>query len=115
MAIEKFEDIKGWQKGQDLAVGIYDTFGKLRDFSFKDQVCRATISISNNIAEGFDRQSNKEFIRFLFFALGSCSEVKSMLYLGVRLKYCTTEEQKQLLDQANEIAKIIHGLIRSMS
>ena len=115
MAIEKFEDIKGWQKGQDLAVGIYAVFGQQRDFSFKDQICRATISISNNIAEGFDRQSNKEFIRFLYYALGSCSEVKSMLYLGVRLKYCDAEVQGNLLEQANEIAKIIHGLIRSMS
>ena len=115
MAIEKFEDIKGWQKGQDLAVEIYGAFGKLRDFSFKDQICRATISISNNIAEGFDRQSNKEFIRFLYIALGSCSEVKSMLYLGLRLKYCNAAEQGRLLNQANEIAKIIHGLIRSMN
>lgn len=83
-------------------------------FSFKDQVCRASISISSNIAEGFDRQSNKEFVRFLYIALGSCSETKSLTYLAHRLKYCDEDGKKSLLDQANEISRIIHGLINSM-
>ena len=114
MAIEKFEDIIGWQKAQDYAVEIYAVFGYLKDFSFKDQICRASISISSNIAEGFDRQSNKEFVRFLYIALGSCSETKSLIYLGHRLKYCSEEVKTSLLDQANEIGRIIHGLINSM-
>ena len=114
MAIEKFEDIIGWQKAQDYAVEIYSVFAHLKDFSFKDQVCRASISISSNIAEGFDRQSNKEFVRFLYIALGSCSETKSLTYLAKRLKYCNEEVQISLLSQANEICRIIHGLINSM-
>ncbi len=114
MAIAKFEDIIGWQKAQDYAVNIYGAFGHLKDFSFKDQVCRASISISSNIAEGFDRQSNKEFVRFLYIALGSCSETKSLTYLAHRLKYCDEEGKKSLLDQSNEISRIIHGLINSM-
>ena len=114
MAIEKFEDIIGWQKAQDYAVDIYAAFGHLKDFSFKDQVCRASISVSSNIAEGFDRQSNKEFVRFLYIALGSCSETKSLIYLALRLKHCDEATQGSLLNKANEICRIIHGLINSM-
>ncbi len=86
MAIKRFEDVIGWQKSQDYAVNIYGVFSVSKDFGFKDQICRAVISISNNIAEGFDRSSNADFSRFLYFALASCSEVKSMLYLAEKLK-----------------------------
>lgn len=86
MAIQKFEDIIAWQKAQDLAIEIYYEFSNLRDYGFKDQICRAVVSISNNIAEGFDRSSDADFSRFLYISIGSCSEVKSMLYLAVRFK-----------------------------
>ncbi len=76
MAIQKFKDIIAWQKAQDLPTEIYLIFGLSKDFGFKDQVTRAAISISNNIAEGFDRSSDADFSRFLYFALGSCSEVR---------------------------------------
>lgn len=114
MAIQKFEDIIAWQKAQEFAVEIYTVFKDLRDFSFRDQVCRAVVSISNNIAEGFDRSSNADFSRFLYIAIGSCSEVKSMLYLAVRLKYISNEQNKQLLEKGNDISKIIRGLIKSI-
>ncbi|NNC46603.1 MAG: four helix bundle protein, partial [Winogradskyella sp.] len=80
MAVQKFEDLLVWQKSQDLAVLIYSAFKDNNDFSFRDQIKRATVSISNNIAEGFDRNSNADFSRFLYFALASNSEVRSMLY-----------------------------------
>jgi len=65
MAIQRFEDIIAWQKAQDLAVEIYNVFQSSRDFGFRDQICRAVVSISNNIAEGFDRSSDADFKRFL--------------------------------------------------
>ncbi|MEO6189139.1 MAG: four helix bundle protein [Saprospiraceae bacterium] len=114
MKVQKFEDLIAWQKAQDLAVHIYFKFTKLKDYGFRDQICRATISISNNIAEGFDRNSNADFPRFLFIAMSSCSEVKSMLYLAHRLNYIITDDQKMLLNNANEISKIIRGLINSL-
>ena len=114
MAIEKFEDIKAWQKAQDLAVEIYSIFGTFKDFGFKDQICRAVISISNNIAEGFNRSSNADFMRFLYISLASCSEVKSMLYLAERLKYLNLEKRNQLIKSATEVSKIITGLIKSL-
>jgi four helix bundle protein len=114
MKIQKFEDIIAWQKAQDLTIEIYRLFEKSSDFGFKNQIQRASVSISNNIAEGFDRMSDKEFVRFLYISLGSCSEVKSMLYLSNRLNYTDNEQTEQLVNQANEIGKIIRGLIKSI-
>jgi four helix bundle protein len=114
MAIQKFEDIIAWQKGQDFAVEIYSAFRDLRDFGFKDQICRAVVSISNNIAEGFDRSSDADFSRFLYISIGSGSEVRSMLYLAVRLNYISEEQKTKLLNEADEIAKITRGLIKSI-
>lgn len=114
MKIQKFEDIIAWQKAQDLAVDIYSIFRENKDFSFKDQICRASISISNNIAEGFDRSSDADFCRFLYISLASCSEVKSMLYLAERLKYLDSTQKEKLLLQSIEISKILNGLIKSL-
>lgn len=114
MRIQKFEDIIAWQKAQNFAVDIYNTFSGSKDFGFKDQVQRASVSISNNIAEGFDRLSDKEFVRFLYIALASCSEVKSMLYLSQKLGYMHPVQTEDLIEKSNEISKIIRGLIKSL-
>ncbi|MCB0479618.1 MAG: four helix bundle protein [Crocinitomicaceae bacterium] len=114
MTITKFEDLVAWQKGQDLSVEVYKVFRNSKDFSFKDQICRASVSISNNIAEGFDRFNPKEFRRFLFIAIASCAEVKSMLYLALRLEYISKDLNEKLILICTEISKIIRGLINSI-
>ncbi|MBK7692555.1 MAG: four helix bundle protein [Bacteroidetes bacterium] len=115
MAIQKFEDVIAWQKAQDLAIIIYTIFRPSKDFGFKDQICRSVVSISNNIAEGFDRSSNADFSRFLFIALASCSETKSMLYLAEKLGYISSTEMPQLIEMTEEVSKIIRGLIKSLT
>ena len=112
MAFKKFEEIIAWQKAQDLAVNIYEIFIINEDRAFKNQICRAVISISNNIAEGFDRSSKADFIRFLYISISSCSEVKSMLYLANRLNYISEIEKNDLLNKADEVSKIIRGLMK---
>jgi four helix bundle protein len=87
MKIEKFEDILAWQKARILTLKIYFLFKDLKDFAFRDQIFRASVSIMNNVAEGFERKSDKEFIHFLYIAKGSCGEVRSMLYLAIGLNY----------------------------
>ena len=84
-------------------------------FFFKDQICRAAISISNNIAEGFERNANPDFLRFLYKALGSCSEVKSMVYISIRLNDISKEQLDKFISQLNEISKIMNGLIKSLT
>ena len=114
MGIQRFEDIIAWQKAQNFAVDIYAVFGDLKDFGFKDQICRAVVSVSNNIAEGFDRSSVADFSRFVYIALGSCSETKSMLYLAQKLNYISEVQKSELLDKAEEISKILRGLLKSL-
>ena len=114
MAIQKFEDIIVWQKAQNFSIAIYNEFKNNKDYSFNDQIKRASVSISNNIAEGFDRSSNPDFKRFLYFSLASNSEVRSMLYLAVRLNFISEVSAKKLIDNSNEIARMIFGLIKSL-
>lgn len=114
MKIAQFEDIIAWQKAQDITIEVYHVFSTLKDFGFKDQICRASVSISNNIAEGFNRSSNADFGRFLYMSLGSCSEVKSMLYLAKRLGYIKEENFTQLMGSITETSRIITGLIKSL-
>ncbi|MFN8261292.1 MAG: four helix bundle protein [Chitinophagales bacterium] len=114
MAIQRFEDIIAWQKSQDYVMVIYKLFEDSRGFSFRNQICDAVVSISNNIAEGFDRSSNAEFKRFLYYPIGSCSEVKSMFCLAQRLDCITAEDLTANLEYGNEISKIIRGLIKSI-
>ncbi|MEM9829694.1 MAG: four helix bundle protein [Bacteroidota bacterium] len=71
--IEKFEDLEVWQKSTSLAVTLYQQLKDCKDFGMKDQMQRAAVSIASNIAEGFDRQTQKEFIQYLYIARGSCA------------------------------------------
>lgn len=114
MAVKKFEDLIVWKKAQDFSVAIYNNYSNLKDYSFKDQITRASVSISNNIAEGFDRRTNPDFIRFLYISISSNSEVRSMLYLSERLEYLNSDKVKKLIDDSNEISRMLYGLIQSM-
>lgn len=114
MRIEKFEDIVTWKKSKDLAVEIYKLFNTCKDFSFRDQIQRASVSISNNIAEGFDRKGNKEFMHFLYISKGSCSEVRSMLYIALELKYIKDKDGRDLIIKTEEISKMLSGFIKTL-
>lgn len=112
MTIDKFEDIIAWQKAQDSTVQIYSCFGTMKDWDFRNQICRAAVSISNNIAEGYSRKYTSEFKRFLQISTSSCSEVGSMLYLAQRLGYLNKKNTSVLLEQSEEISRIIRGFIK---
>jgi four helix bundle protein len=114
MGINKFEDIIAWQKGGELSLAIYKQFKESRDFGLKNQIERASVSIMNNVAEGFERQSNKEFIYFLYIAKGSCGEVRSMLYLARRLDYINDKQFNYFYELSIEISKLLSGLIKSL-
>jgi four helix bundle protein len=114
MKIEKFEDIIAWQKAKVLTLQIYSIFKSSKDYSFRDQIQKASVSIMNNISEGFERRSNKEFIHFLYMAKGSCGEVRSMLSLGKDLKCITDEDYARLKGIALEISKMLSGFIKTL-
>ena len=115
MRVTRFEDLLVWQKSIEISLTIYKLFAVNLDWGFKNQIQRASVSIANNIAEGFDRSSDKEFKRFLFMALGSASEVRSMNYLAFNLNYITTEEYNECNNQIIEISTMLNGLSRSLN
>lgn len=115
MNIDKFEDIHSWQKAKILTLGVYSSFRNCRDYGFRDQIQRACVSIMNNIAEGFERKSDKEFSRFLFIAKGSCGEVRSMIYLAFELGYLSKEDSRKYYDLSTDISKLISGLIKTLA
>jgi hypothetical protein len=114
MKVCKFEELIVWQKSIEIAVQLYKHFDKHPDFGFTNQLKRASISISNNIAEGFERNSNKDFNRFLYIAKGSASEVKSMVILGNRLGYFSNQEMKSYYMQIDEIGRMLYRLSISL-
>lgn len=115
MKFKRFEEILAWQKAKLLTVQIYKNSTQLSDYGFKNQIQRACVSIMNNIAEGFERRSDKEFIYFLFIAKGSCGETRSMLILAEELGYLNETEARQLSDLSTEVSRMISGLIRSLN
>ena len=114
MRIEKFEEIISWQKGKELILMIYSVLKNCRDFSFKNQLERASVSIMNNIAEGFERKTNKELKNFLFIAKGSAGEVRSMLSLGLDLNYLVRKDFEKMHNLTVEISRLISGLIKKL-
>ena len=114
MKIERFEDILAWQKAKEITLRVYLLFKENKDYGFRDQICKASVSIMNNIAEGFERRSDKEFKHFLFMAKGSCGEVRSMLHVAPELRYINENDYSQLVDKCNEVSRIISGLIKTL-
>ena len=110
-----FEEINSWQKSRVFNKKIYlvtenSTFKK--DFDFVRQIRRASLSISSNIAEGFKRNTDKEFVYFLYVAKASAGEVRSQLYLAFDLEYIIKEEFEMLLSSVTEISKLLSGFIK---
>ena len=119
MAVFKtYEEIEAWQIGRQLVRDVYaltrgGNFAK--DFGLKDQIQRAAVSVCSNIAEGFERRGNKEFIKFLWYAKGSAAEVSSQLYHAEDLAYITHEQFVLVYNRAKAIAGMLHNLIKTIS
>jgi four helix bundle protein len=114
MKIERFEDIQGWQEARLLTKKIYELANKLpfkRDRGLCSQIQQASVSIMANIAEGFDRQSKKEFSRFLYYASGSASETQSHLYVALDQKYISDVDFQETYNQARKTKSLINGFI----
>lgn len=112
--MEKFEDIIAWQKAKQMTFVVYKKFSVNKDYGFRDQIQRASVSVMNNIAEGFERKGDKEFSHFLYISKGSCGEVRSMIYLALDLGYITKKEFDEMLAISLEISKILSGFIKKL-
>lgn len=112
MKIEDFANIESWKEARVLVSEVYSALEQCRDYGFKDQIQRASVSIMSNIAEGFDRGSNKEFIQFLIIARGSASEVRSLAYAALDLSYFDSDTFAKVCDRCKSISNLINGFIR---
>jgi len=114
----RYEDIDAWKMGRELVKSVYamargGEFAK--DWGLRDQMQRAAVSICSNIAEGYERRGNKEFVKFLWIAKGSAAEVSSQLYHAKDLGYISPEMFDAQYETAKKIAGKIYNLIQSIS
>ena len=112
-----FEDLQAWQCGRGLARRIYQLTHKERlakDYGLRDQLRRAAVSAMSNVAEGFERGSNRDFVKFLFIAKSSAGEVRSLLYVALDQQYITKEEFEETKECSLDVTRTIWGLIKSL-
>ena len=115
MKIIRFEDIEAWQLGRELSRHIYNVVQTSKfsaDYGLRDQICRASVSVISNIAEGFNAGSNAEFIRFLGYAQRSCSEIQSQLYIVLDQDYISEKQFKDIYDLASKTGSKIGAFIK---
>ncbi len=113
--IEKFEDIDSWKLAREVTRMIYaaSSSGNFsRDFGLCNQIRRASVSILSNIAEGFERDGNKEFLQFLAIAKGSCGEVRAQLYVALDQKYIDETQFREISNKLLETSRIISGFMK---
>jgi four helix bundle protein len=110
--IGRFEDLEVWKEGMRLAVKIYRTLNTCRDYGLRDQMQRAAVSVPSNITEGYERNTKKDFVHFLYIAKGSCSELRTQIYLAVETGVLDKATGNELLESTKKISAMLHNFIR---
>jgi four helix bundle protein len=118
LKIKNYQELNIWKRSVEIAIEIYNiskNFPKEELYGLTSQIRRASVSISSNIAEGFNRYHNKEFRQFLYISLGSCAEVETQLFIAQRLNYVDQEKSSKLIKELGEIGKMINSLIKKIN
>ena len=110
----RFEELDVWKRAARLSAEIYKALAEIKDYGFRDQITRSGLSIPSNVAEGYERNSNKELALFLNYAKGSAGELRTQIYIGIEIGYINREIGKIWLHEAEEISKMLRGLIRTI-
>ncbi|QFY88707.1 four helix bundle protein [Magnetovirga frankeli] len=110
----RFEELEVWKRSARLSAEIYKALAELRDYGFRDQITRAGLSIPSNIAEGYERDSNKEIANFLNYSKGSAGELRTQIYIGMEIGYIPKDTGRHWLNEAQEISKMLHALIKTI-
>ncbi|HUY88587.1 MAG TPA: four helix bundle protein [Pirellulales bacterium] len=108
-----FEELEVWKRSCQLAVRVYESLRECREFSLRNQMQRAAVSVASNIAEGSER-GGKDFLRFLKIARGSAAELRTQCYIACKIGVITTESMQSLVADLKEISKMLTGLARSI-
>jgi len=112
MAYSSFEDLEVWKRACKLAVRVYDILKNCRDYGLKDQITRSAVSIASNIAEGAERDSKAEFIRFLHIAKGSAAELRTQIYIAAQIGILKEELKNEIVEELIIISKQLQSLIK---
>jgi four helix bundle protein len=107
-----FEDLDVWKRSARLSVSLHQGLSELRDWGFRDQITRAGLSIPSNIAEGYERESTAEKIRFLRISKGSAGELLTQTYFSIEAGYIERENGKAWIQEIREISRMLAGLIK---
>lgn len=111
----RFRELEVWKRSYLLSKKVYALMTECKDYGFKDQICRSSVSVPSNIAEGSERGNNKDFIRFLYFSKGSCAELYTQLMMAKDFGYMSAEQANKLLDEADQVNKMIGGYIKYLA
>jgi len=109
----RFEDLEVWKRSARLSADIYRELKDLKDYGFRDQITRSGLSIPSNVAEGFERKSKKEFLVFLKYALGSCGEVRTQIYIGIEIGYISDITGRKWIQETKDISAMITSLVKT--
>jgi four helix bundle protein len=110
----KFEDLLVWKRSARLCADIYKAFSDARDFGFKDQITRSALSIASNIAEGYERDLDRDRARFLSYAKASCAELRTQVYIGLEIGYIHQPEGQRWIAETRELSKMLYALMRTI-
>jgi len=108
----RFEDMDVWKRSSRLSVSIYRYFASLKDYGFKDQITRSSLSIPSNIAEGMERITAKEKRNFINYSKGSCAELRTQIYIGIKIGYIPVDKGRAWIGETIEISSMLNGLIK---
>ena len=110
-----FENLEVWKISSRLSVDVYKGFASCKDYGFKDQITRSSLSIPSNIAEGNDRLTQKDNVKFLYYSKASCAELRTQIYIGVEIGYIPKEIGSEWIIKTKQISKMLQGLINSLN
>ena len=110
----KFEDLEVWKRSSRLCADLYKHLQDIKDFGFRDQITRSALSIPSNIAEGVERDSKKDFARFLQYSKGSCGELRTQIYIGIDIDYIEPAVGKKWIQETKELSAMLVGLSKSL-
>jgi len=114
MAYNSFEDLEVWKRSCDVTVKVFAKLSGWKEYGLKDQMTRAAVSIASNIAEGAERGTIPDFIRFLHIAKGSAAELRTQIYIASKTGYLNKSFEEEITKELKEISSMIQGLISSL-
>jgi four helix bundle protein len=109
-----FENLEVWKRSCELSVDVYRSMKDLRDFGFKDQITRSALSVPSNVAEGMVKPTDKDKVRFLHIANGSCAELRTQIYIGMKISYNVEKSGRTWIKETKEISAMLNGLIEKI-